>query len=317
MADLPRWEYVLIIICAEVILAVIITLVICWKCRWSKKDELKEEKRPLPMPEVDDVMDDMFKKDNQIVVGHAPLRHEFTYTSKKVAFPDEQDAAFSTAPAAYTNFAFANLDHKTTKLNESVTPNKTESDDLQSKDNHTEIAVGTAIVYNDKTSRQSKQQSLSVATQHTPENVSRQSAMTQNSKRPNSITMGNAIYVVNNQLLTTNHQPSPSASESSRLTPVEFEMNVMDSPGLGNSPMIPRHSVQPLSPLIVQSVDAEPIEMEHVMSTQPHTLQPSGWRQFNRELDLLRSPPPSYQSATGRRTNPFMGQPVMLVEADY
>ncbi|XP_063420327.1 uncharacterized protein LOC134705544 [Mytilus trossulus] len=312
MADLPRWEYVLIIICAEVIVAVIVTLLICWKCRWSKKDDLKEEKRPLPMPEVDDVMDDMFKKDNLIVVGHAPLRHEFTYSSKKVAFPDKQDAS-----SAYTNFAFVNIANKTTKLNESVTPNTAESEDIQSKDNHTEKAVGAAIVYNDKTSRQSQQQALSVATQHTPDNVSRQSTMVQNSKRPDSITMGNAIYVVNNQLLTTNHQPSPSASESSRLTPVEFEMNVMDSPGIGNSPMIPRHSVLPLSPLIVQSVDAAPIEMEPVMSTQPHTLQPSAWRQFNRELDLLRSPPPSYQSATGRRTNPFMGQPVMLVEADY
>ncbi|CAC5404298.1 unnamed protein product [Mytilus coruscus] len=317
MADLPRWEYVLIIICAEVILAVIITLVICWKCRWSKKDEFKDEKRPLPMPEVDDVMDDMFKKDDHIVVGHAPLRHEFMYTSKKVAFPDEQDASFTTAPAAYTNFAFANIAHKTTKLNESVTSNTEESDDMKSKDNHTETVVGSAIVYNEKTSRQSKQQALSVASQYTPENVSRQSTTIQNSKRPPTITMGNAIYVVDNQLLTTNHQPSPSISESSRLTPVEFEMNVMNSTGMENSPMIHRHSVQPSSPLVVQSVDAVPIEMEAVMSSQPHTLQTNEWRQFNRELDLLRSPPPSYQSATGRRTNPFMGQPVMLVEADY
>lgn len=39
MADLPKWEYIVIILCAEVILGVAITLFVCWKCRWAKRDK--------------------------------------------------------------------------------------------------------------------------------------------------------------------------------------------------------------------------------------------------------------------------------------
>jgi hypothetical protein len=101
-------------------------------------------------------------------------------------------------------------------------------------------------------------------------------------------------------LVVTNHQPSPSLQDQS-LTPVDPKM--IDTPIVAESTTNNQSNIREPSPLVVRSAD----DSHDIFDKEAQR------KQFSRDIEMARSPPPSYQSATGRRTNPQMGQRAILI----
>jgi hypothetical protein len=101
-------------------------------------------------------------------------------------------------------------------------------------------------------------------------------------------------------LVVTNHQPSPSLQDRS-LTPVDPKM--IDTPIVAESTTNNQSNIREPSPLVVRSAD----DSHDIFDKEAQR------KQFSRDIEMARSPPPSYQSATGRRTNPQMGQRAILI----
>ena len=245
-------------------------------------------------------MDDMFNKDSSVVVCHAPLKHDYTAISTNpwlLSKVSKDDDLFSVRPKSvgFKNEAFSAFDDE--KFVE-IIPHTNENEvDLKTGEGKlSRLSVGqegkvllVSAVTKDNLSQDGSMQDviLSQSTSSTDLGSSNSSPITGDFH-------GDSVLVV------TNHQPSPSLQERS-LTPVDPKM--MDAPVIVESTTNNHSHIRKPSPLVVRSADDS-----HDIFDKEAQL-----KQFNRDIEMTRSPPPSYQSATGRRTNPQMGQRAILI----
>jgi hypothetical protein len=245
-------------------------------CRLDENDEKKT------LPSVDDVMDDMFNKDSSVIVGHAPLKHDYTDISTNpwlLSKVSEDEDLFSVRPKSvgFKNEAFSSFDDD--KFVE-IIPHTPE--------NEVDLETGEGKLSRLSVSQEGKVLIVSAVTK---DNLSQDGSM------QDVILSQSTTSTV---LVVTNHQPSPSLQDRS-LTPVDPKM--IDTPIVAESTTNNQSNIREPSPLVVRSAD----DSHDIFDKEAQR------KQFSRDIEMARSPPPSYQSATGRRTNPQMGQRAILV----
>lgn len=244
-------------------------------------------------------MDDMFNKDSSVVVGHAPLKHDYTDISTNpwlLSKVSKDDDLFSVRPKSvgFKNEAFSAFDDE--KFVE-IIPDTPENDvDLETGEGKLSIM---------SVSQEGKVLIVSAVTKdNLSPDGSMQDVMLSQSTSSTDLGSSNSSPLIeefrgDSLLVVTNHQPSPSLQERS-LTPVDHKM---DTPIVVESTANNQSNIRKPSPLIVRSAD----DSHDLFDKEAHR------KQFNRDIEMTRSPPPSYQSATGRRTNPQMGQRAILI----
>lgn len=245
-------------------------------CRLDENDEKKT------LPSVDDVIDDMFNKDSSVVVGHAPLKHDYTDISTNpwlLSKVSEDEDLFSVRPKSvgFKNEAFSSFDDD--KFVE-IIPHTPE--------NEVDLETGEGKWSRLSVSQEGKVLIVSAVTK---DNLSQDGSM------QDVILSQSTTSTV---LVVTNHQPSPSLQDRS-LTPVDPKM--IDTPIVAESTTNNQSNIREPSPLVVRSAD----DSHDIFDKEAQR------KQFSRDIEMARSPPPSYQSATGRRTNPQMGQRAILI----
>ena len=245
-------------------------------CRLDENDEKKT------LPSVDDVMDDMFNKDSSVIVGHAPLKHDYTDISTNpwlLSKVSEDEDLFSVRPKSvgFKNEAFSSFDDD--KFVE-IIPHTPE--------NEVDLETGEGKLSRLSVSQEGKALIVSAVTK---DNLSQDGSM------QDVILSQSTTSTV---LVVTNHQPCPSLQDRS-LTPVDPKM--IDTPIVAESTTNNQSNIREPSPLVVRSAD----DSHDIFDKEAQ------WKQFSRDIEMARSPPPSYQSATGRRTNPQMGQRAILI----
>jgi hypothetical protein len=245
-------------------------------CRLDENDEKKT------LPSVDDVIDDMFNKDSSVVVGHAPLKHDYTDISTNpwlLSKVSEDEDLFSVRPKSvgFKNEAFSSFDDD--KFVE-IIPHTPE--------NEVDLETGEGKLSRLSVSQEGKVLIVSAVTK---DNLSQDGSM------QDVILSQSTTSTV---LVVTNHQPSPSLQDRS-LTPVDPKM--IDTPIVAESTTNNQSNIREPSPLVVRSAD----DSHDIFDKEAQR------KQFSRDIEMARSPPPSYQSATGRRTNPQMGQRAILI----
>lgn len=245
-------------------------------CRLDENDEKKT------LPSVDDVMDDMFNKDSSVIVGHAPLKHDYTDISTNpwlLSKVSEDEDLFSVRPKSvgFKNEAFSSFDDD--KFVE-IIPHTPE--------NEVDLETGEGKLSRLSVSQEGKVLIVSAVTK---DNLSQDGSM------QDVILSQSTTSTV---LVVTNHQPSPSLQDRS-LTPVDPKM--IDTPIVAESTTNNQSNIREPSPLVVRSAD----DSHDIFDKEAQR------KQFSRDIEMARSPPPSYQSATGRRTNPQMGQRAILI----
>ena len=245
-------------------------------CRLDENDEKKT------LPSVDDVMDDMFNKDSSVIVGHAPLKHDYTDISTNpwlLSKVSEDEDLFSVRPKSvgFKNEAFSSFDDD--KFVE-IIPHTPE--------NEVDLETGEGKLSRLSVSQEGKVLIVSAVTK---DNLSQDGSM------QDVILSQSTTSTV---LVVTNHQPSPSLQDQS-LTPVDPKM--IDTPIVAESTTNNQSNIREPSPLVVRSAD----DSHDIFDKEAQR------KQFSRDIEMARSPPPSYQSATGRRTNPQMGQRAILI----
>jgi hypothetical protein len=245
-------------------------------CRLDENDEKKT------LPSVDDVMDDMFNKDSSVIVGHAPLKHDYTDISTNpwlLSKVSEDEDLFSVRPKSvgFKNEAFSSFDDD--KFVE-IIPHTPE--------NEVDLETGEGKLSRLSVSQEGK---VLIVSPVTKDNLSQDGSM------QDVILSQSTTSTV---LVVTNHQPSPSLQDRS-LTPVDPKM--IDTPIVAESTTNNQSNIREPSPLVVRSAD----DSHDIFDKEAQR------KQFSRDIEMARSPPPSYQSATGRRTNPQMGQRAILI----
>ena len=245
-------------------------------CRLDENDEKKT------LPSVDDVMDDMFNKDSSVIVGHAPLKHDYTDISTNpwlLSKVSEDEDLFSVRPKSvgFKNEAFSSFDDD--KFVE-IIPHTPE--------NEVDLETGEGKLSRLSVSQEGK---VLIVSPVTKDNLSQDGSM------QDVILSQSTTSTV---LVVTNHQPSPSLQDRS-LTPVDPKM--IDTPIVAESTTNNQSNIREPSPLVVRSAD----DSHDIFDKEAQR------KQFSRDIEMARSPPPSYQSATGRRTNPQMGQRSILI----
>jgi len=248
-------------------------------------------------------MDDMFNKDSSVVVGHAPLKHDYTDISTNpwlLSKVSKDDDLFSVRPksVSFKNEAFSAFDDE--KFVE-IIPHTHEND--------VDLETGEGKLSRLSISQEGKVLIVSAVTK---DNLSQdgsiqdvilsQSTSSTDLESSQSSPIADDFHGDNNNsfLVVTNHQPYPSSRERS-LTPVDPKM--MDTPVAVESTTNNQSNIRKPSPLVVRSAD----DSHDIFDKEAQR------KQFNRDIEMTRSPPPSYQSATGRRTNPQMGQRAILI----
>lgn len=227
-------------------------------------------------------MDDMFNKDSSVIVGHAPLKHDYTDISTNpwlLSKVSEDEDLFSVRPKSvgFKNEAFSSFDDD--KFVE-IIPHTPE--------NEVDLETGEGKLSRLSVSQEGKVLIVSAVTK---DNLSQDGSM------QDVILSQSTTSTV---LVVTNHQPSPSLQDRS-LTPVDPKM--IDTPIVAESTTNNQSNIREPSPLVVRSAD----DSHDIFDKEAQR------KQFSRDIEMARSPPPSYQSATGRRTNPQMGQRAILV----
>ena len=227
-------------------------------------------------------MDDMFNKDSSVIVGHAPLKHDYTDISTNpwlLSKVSEDEDLFSVRPKSvgFKNEAFSSFDDD--KFVE-IIPHTPE--------NEVDLETGEGKLSRLSVSQEGKVLIVSAVTK---DNLSQDGSM------QDVILSQSTTSTV---LVVTNHQPSPSLQDRS-LTPVDPKM--IDTPIVAESTTNNQSNIREPSPLVVRSAD----DSHDIFDKEAQR------KQFSRDIEMARSPPPSYQSATGRRTNPQMGQRAILI----
>lgn len=263
-------------------------------CRLDENDEKKT------LPSVDDVMDDMFNKDSSVVVGHAPLKHDYTDISTNpwlLSKVSKDDDLFSVRPKSvgFKNEAFSSFDDD--KFVE-IIPHTPE--------NEVDLETGEGKLSRLSVSQEEKVLIVSAVTKdNLSQDGSMQDLILSQSTTSADLGSSNSSPIIkhfhsDSVLVVTNHQPSASLQERS-LTPVDPKM--IDTPIVAESTTNNQSNIREPSPLVVRSAD----DSHDIFDKEAQ------WKQFSRDIEMTRSPPPSYQSATGRRTNPQMGQRAILI----
>lgn len=239
-------------------------------------------------------------KDEPVVVGYAPMRHEYKTKDDDPFVCESKEKELSPGPVVCANAAYEKIDRQD---NEAV---RLDSNPTDTDETPTDI------------SESAERDKMTDNPESPTENDSNSENTEEVQKTPTSVNAATAIYTTN-QLFTTPHgQQVLSSRENSRLTPVEFEMTDMDSQSRPGS-AVQRSNRS--SPITVKSVTPSPAAVapvavmatpnnerpstQHVQETpipsyeesQQFTSE-SQFRQFQREMFMLvRSPPPTYQSA--------------------